>query len=155
MLVNIVEESITFDRERLSGFSLVAFIMCNYSSPFLALRRRWKKMGILRGYPAPRPGDCVPGHPLLKSYKVFLEKTLPFEKRSNDMVPNPYHHETDQKQMPAQLSRQHTSLMLYMAGKLAVFSIALGTGLKRFGQRMRQKHIPTKQRRPWSQSPHH
>src|SRR5271167_4197730 len=32
------------------------------------LRRPWKKKGIVRGHPAPRPGDCVPRHPLLKSY---------------------------------------------------------------------------------------
>jgi len=30
------------------------------------LRRPWKKKGIGRGHPAPRPGDCVPRHPLLK-----------------------------------------------------------------------------------------
>ena len=33
------------------------------------LRRPWKKKGILRGHPAPRPGDCVPRHPLLNSYE--------------------------------------------------------------------------------------
>ena len=27
-----------------------------------------EKKGIVRGHPAPRPGDCVPRHPLLKSY---------------------------------------------------------------------------------------
>jgi len=33
--------------------------------------------------------------------------------------------------------------------------IVLGAGLKEPGQRIRPKHIPTKQLRLWSQSPHH
>src|SRR6266446_8707783 len=41
------------------------------------LRRPWKKKGILRGHPAPRPGEAVPRHPLLKSYlSVFLSTSI-------------------------------------------------------------------------------
>lgn len=71
------------------------------------------------------------------------------------MVPNPYLHQADQDRMLAHLSGQRTSLMRPMVRKLDEFLIVLWTGLKQLGQRMRPKHIPTKQRRLWSQSPHH
>ena len=70
------------------------------------------------------------------------------------MIPNPDQHEADQERMQAHLSRQHTSLRRYMVGKLGVFSIVLGTGLKRFEQRMRPEQILTKSASSLG-SPHH
>ena len=71
----------------------------------------------------------------------------PAEKRSNDMIPNPYLHETDQDRALADLSGQRTGLMRYVAWRPGKFLIVLGAGLKEPGQRMRPKPIPTKQRR--------
>ena len=70
------------------------------------------------------------------------------------MVPNPDQQEADQERMQAHLSGQHTSLTRCMVGKLAAFSIVLGTGLKRFEQRMRSEQIPTKSASSLG-SPHH
>jgi hypothetical protein len=72
----------------------------------------------------------------------------PVENRSDDLIPNPDQHQADQ-------FGQHMGVMHFMTGRPGEFLIVLGTGLKELGQRMRPKHLPTKQRRLWSQSPHH
>jgi len=69
------------------------------------------------------------------------------------MIPNP-DQDAGQGSMLAHLSGQHTNLMRYTAGKLVVFSIVLGTGLRRFGQGMGPKQIPTKSASSLG-SPHH
>jgi hypothetical protein len=67
----------------------------------------------------------------------------------------PAQHEADQHQELAELSGHPTGLMHAMAGRPGVFLLVLGAGLKELGQRMRPKPLPPKQRRLWSQSPHH
>lgn len=71
------------------------------------------------------------------------------------MVPNLDQQQAGQDRVLALLSGQRTVLMRYMAGSPRVFSIMLWTGLKQLGQRMRTKHIPSKQPPTWRQSPHH
>jgi hypothetical protein len=71
------------------------------------------------------------------------------------MVPNPAQHKADQNPELPDLSGQHTGLIHSLTRRHGVFSVLLGTGLKELGQRMRPKHLPTKQQRLWSQSPHH
>ena len=71
------------------------------------------------------------------------------------MVPNPNQHQADQDRALADLSGQPTGLFRSMTGRPGEFLIVLGAGLKELGQRMRPKHLPTKQHRLWNQSPHH
>jgi len=72
---------------------------------------------------------------------------LAFEKRSNEMVPSPYNQErlalehrqqllqeADHERKLAGLPQGHSSVMRYMAGKLGVLLVILGTRLKRLEQ---------------------
>jgi hypothetical protein len=72
---------------------------------------------------------------------------MPFKKRSNEMVQNPYNqerlalehrqqllHEADHERKLANLPHQHSSVMRSMAGKLGVLLVMLGTRLKRLEQ---------------------
>jgi len=72
---------------------------------------------------------------------------MPFEKRSNEMVQNPYNqerlalehrqhllHEAEHERKLVSLPQQHSSLMRSMAGKLGGLLVMLGTRLKRLEQ---------------------
>ena len=82
---------------------------------------------------------------------------LAFEKRSNEMVQNPYNqerlalehrqhllHEADHERKLASLPHhQHSSVMRSMAGKLGVLLVMLGTRLKRLEQSASIAQWPT------------
>jgi hypothetical protein len=77
------------------------------------------------------------------------------EKWHSNMGPNTEQHEADQDRVLADLSGQPTGLIRTITGRSDELLIVLWAGLKELRQRMRPKHLPTKQHRLWSQSPHH
>lgn len=93
--------------------------------------------------------------PLFAEAKSGSANSRPFEKRRLRMSNNYLREklieahrqdllrETEQQRMLEHLPQHSSSLMRYMARKLAAFVIVLGTSLKRLGHLRMTKHVPT------------